>query len=242
MALEGLRAAVSSLAYWLVMPAAGVSSRMQAGTGACPKQYLPLAGLTVIERALAPFIDDTQCAGIVVALHADDRWFASLAVAKHIKVHQTVGGATRRDSVLAGLRALSRQGLAQDDWIWVHDAARPCLRRADMERLKVALSSHPAGALLGARVSDTLKRAGQGDLVGCTVPREDLWRAFTPQAFRLGVLTEALLAYPAATDESSAMEFAGVSPRLVAGEADNLKITVPSDLVLAEHILREMSR
>ncbi len=239
---EDARAQASSLAYWLVMPAAGVSSRMQAGGDACPKQYLPLAGRTVIEHALAPFIDDMHCAGIVVALHAEDHWFASLAVAKHAKVHQTVGGATRRDSVLAGLTALSRQVLPQDHWVWVHDAARPCIRRVDIERLKVALSSHPAGALLSVRVSDTLKRSAQGDLVASTVPRDDMWRALTPQAFRLGALTEALIACPAATDESSAMEFTGASPRLVAGEAGNIKVTVPSDLVLAEHILREMSR
>ena len=241
MVLDHTHATAPSFAYWLVMPAAGLGARMQAGSDDCPKQYRFLVGQTVIEHALAPFIDDPQCVGIVVALHAEDSWFSKLAVARHTKVLSTIGGATRRDSVLAGLQLLGQRSVAKDHWVWVHDAARPCVRRTDLDALKAALSAYPDVALLAVRVSDTLKRADHLGRVAATVPRDDVWRALTPQAFRLEALTAALQRCPTATDESSAMEASGFLPRLVAGASDNVKITEQRDLALAEQILRERS-
>ena len=231
-----------SLAYWLVMPAAGAGTRMQAGDKAVPKQYIALAGRSVMEHALDPFIADDDCEGIVVALQAQDRYFHALPVATHPKVFHTLGGGTRRESVLKGLQDVRQRVASRDAWVWVHDAARPCVRRADIDRLKAALSRHPAGALLAVRVNDTLKRANPTGVVEATVPRDGIWRALTPQAFRLDALTEALTHCPEATDEASAMEASGAFPLLVAGEADNMKITESADVAVALQILRGRSR
>jgi 2-C-methyl-D-erythritol 4-phosphate cytidylyltransferase/2-C-methyl-D-erythritol 2,4-cyclodiphosphate synthase len=223
--------------YWLVMPAAGRGRRM-AGEGAAPKQYLPLAGRTVLEHALAPFLADPACAGVVVALAADDERFATLPVARDPRVAVVAGGTERRDSVAAGLRWLTERLGAEDPWVLVHDAARPCLPRTDLARLLAALPGAPDGALLAVRVADTVKRADGAGRVLATVPREALHRAQTPQAFRLKALSAALAACPGATDEASAVEAAGARPLLVAGSAANVKLTEPGDLALAGRLLR----
>lgn len=227
--------------FWVVVPAAGSARRMGA---AVPKQYLPLAGRTVIEWSLAPFLAHERTAAIVVALSPDDRRWSQTPLAAHAKVVATNGGAERMDSVLAGLRALHDRA-APDDWLLVHDAARPCLSATDLERLLNELKDDEVGGLLAAPVVDTLKRADDGGRVAQTVAREKLWRALTPQMFRYAILQRALTSAQgkgiAVTDEAQAVEALGLQPKLVAGDADNIKITLPEDLSRAERILRSRS-
>lgn len=221
--------------YWVVMPAAGIGSRMQA---ACPKQYLQLHGQPVIHHALRPFLANTLIQGIVVALADNDTQWQPPANAD--KIHTVVGGAERADSVRAALAYLADFALP-DDWILVHDAARPCLQDTDLQQLITTLNTHAVGGLLAAPVADTLKRANATQQVQITVPRAHLWRALTPQMFRYQTLctalTEAHNNGVPVTDESMAVEAAGLTPQLVLGRSDNLKITRPEDLALAATIL-----
>jgi 2-C-methyl-D-erythritol 4-phosphate cytidylyltransferase len=224
------------MTYWLVMPAAGIGRRFGADR---PKQYAPLGGRTVIEWALAPFLTDARCAGAVVALAADDPHWMAIAPPT---VLVTAGGQERSHSVRNGLAALA--GRAQDDdWVLVHDAARPCLPRQDLDRLLADLATHPVGGLLATPAADTLKRADASLSVQQTVDRAGLWRALTPQMFRYGRLCEALDRAHAAgripTDEAQAIEWLGDAPRLVAGAAANLKITSAADLAIAAALLKE---
>src|SRR6185503_1401751 len=214
--------------YWAVVPAAGSSRRM---TGASmPKQYLQLCGRSVIEWAIAPLLERADCERIVVVLAADDRRWQELPLARNPKILTATGGAERVDSVRAGLRALA-QHASEQDWMLVHDAARPCLRAMDLSRLIEELSGDDVGGLLGAPVVDTLKRADANDRVQATVSRTALWRALTPQMFRFGVLDRALRAAQSAatapTDEAQAVEALGLQPQLVRGDPDNIKITLP---------------
>jgi 2-C-methyl-D-erythritol 4-phosphate cytidylyltransferase len=229
------------LQYWLIMPAAGSGRRFGA---AVPKQYLDLAGRAVIEHAMAPFLADPRCRGLVVALDRDDQVFGSLPAAHETRVVHVAGGVKRCDSVRNALGAIAG---ADDDWVLVHDAARPCLTRTDLDALIAALADDPIGGLLAAPLTDTVKRADPQQRVTDTPPRESLWRALTPQMFRLRPLRQALQAADDAgrfpTDESQAMEWQGYSPRLVPGRPDNLKITTPADLALAAAVLaQEMAR
>lgn len=225
----------------MVVPAAGSARRMG---GSRPKQYLPLAGRTVIEWSLAPFLAHARTAAIVVVLADQDLRWPQTTLAGESKIATTVGGAERMDSVLAGLRALQDRA-APDDWVLVHDAARPCLSATDLDRLLNELNDDPVGGLLAAPVVDTLKRADDGSRVSQTVPREKLWRALTPQMFRRDILQraleEALARGFAVTDEAQAVEALGLQPKLVAGDPDNLKITLPEDLPRAERILQSRS-
>lgn len=226
--------------FWVIVPAAGSARRM--GTSV-PKQYLPLVGRTVIEWSLAPLLAHERTAGIVVVLAAQDQRWSQTALARHAKIVTTTGGAERMDSVLAGLRILQAQA-APDDWVMVHDAARPCLPAADVESLWNELRDDAVGGLLAAPVVDTLKRADDCKRVAQTVAREKLWRALTPQMFRRDILQRALEAaqgHAVVTDEAQAVEALGLQPRLVAGDADNIKITLPEDLLRAERILRSRS-
>jgi 2-C-methyl-D-erythritol 4-phosphate cytidylyltransferase len=210
-----------------------------------PKQYLPLFGRPIIAHSLAPFCEHRGIEGIVVALAADDRHWEGLGMNALAKVRVTVGGAERCHSVLAALRHLADDA-RPEDWVLVHDAARPCLRRADLDRLIAEGARHPVGALLGLPVRDTMKRSDAHGQVVETVPRRGLWHALTPQMFRLGMLTEALAEAIAegvvVTDEAEAMERSGRHPLLVEGHADNLKITRPDDLLLAEAVLQYRER
>lgn len=204
-----------------------------------PKQYLGLTSRSVLECSLAPFIAHPGVAGIVVVLAAGDRHWQRLPVAAHAKIETVTGGAERADSVFAGLEFLRSKAKA-DDWVLVHDAARPCLHEADLERMIRILSDEPAGGLMALPARDTLKRADDGHSVD-TLDRRNIWQAQTPQMFRIGLLHEAMAAALQAgleiTDESSAMEQAGYRPRLVEGRASNIKITVSEDLVMAGLIL-----
>jgi 2-C-methyl-D-erythritol 4-phosphate cytidylyltransferase len=219
------------------MPAAGAGERMGTSGGSSPKQYRMLAGLTVIEHALAPFLADPRCAGIVVALRAADLHFQRLRLAADPRLATVTGGAERALSVAAGLRAVAAAVGTLDPWVLVHDAARPCLPAADLDSLLEALPGAPDGALLGVRLADTLKRADASGRVVATLPREGLWRAATPQAFRLRRLLAALAAAPSASDEASAVEALGDRPQLIAGSPLNVKLTTPADLAFAARVL-----
>lgn len=205
------------------------------------KQYLPIDDATVIEHALAPFLDHPCVAGVVVVLAAQDTQFARLPCAQHASLSTAIGGAERAQSVLSGLEALSARADG-NDWVLVHDAARPCLARADLDRLIVALIDDEVGGLLAEPVGDTLKRA---DPVGArsteTLERAGIWRAQTPQMFRLQVLRDALRIAigngATVTDEASAIEALGLKPRFVAGSPQNIKVTHAEDLELARAIL-----
>jgi 2-C-methyl-D-erythritol 4-phosphate cytidylyltransferase len=236
---------MSNVRFWAVIPAAGSGRRMSGAPK--PKQYLPLAGHTVIEWALRPLLAHPGCSAVMVVLgSADDHW-PQLAVAADPRIATVIGGAQRCDSVRAGLTALATLGnrlgnpCSEGDWVLVHDAARPCLLASDLQRLLSSVQDDAVGGLLAAPLVDTLKRAAGSQRVAHTISREQLWRAQTPQMFRFGLLQRALeqaaLAGVAVTDESQALELLGLQPLLVSGDADNIKITLAEDLQRAEHIL-----
>lgn len=204
----------------------------------CPKQYLTVQGRPLLWHALRVFERHPAIARVYVVLSADDAWWARFAWDEFGKL--TVlrcGGATRAESVRNGLAALG-PSVSEQDWILVHDAARPCLTQALLGRLLDQLADDPVGGLLAVPVADTLKRAGDDGRVAATVDRAGLWAAQTPQMFRHGLLLEALgRAGDAVTDEAGAVEAMGLKPRLIEGERRNLKVTFPADLELAARLL-----
>lgn len=219
--------------YWAVVAAAGGGARMRAGR---PKQYLKLRGRSLIEHSVGPLMEAAWVDGVVIVLQPGDQEFPRLPLGRHWKIHTAAGGATRAESVLAGLAKVAELAKAADVFVLVHDAARPCLRRADLERLRdEATGEH--GGLLALPMTDTVKRA-EGQHAASTVNRRELWRAQTPQVFRLDLLRAALAQCVEkgvdTTDEAAAMEAAGFRPRLVAGRESNIKVTYPDDLALAE--------
>lgn len=225
-------AAVTELpAFWAVIPAAGIGARMCADR---PKQYLQVAGCSILEHTLRCFLDHPRLQGLILALAVDDPYWAGLPIASDQRIKRVAGGHERADSVLNALAQLEQLGAGEQDWVLVHDAARPNLAREDLDRLLGLLAQDPLGGLLGVPVRDTLKRVGDDGRVAETVDRRSIWQAYTPQMFRLGALRAALQAALAAgvsiTDEASALEWAGQAPRMIEGRADNLKITHPHDL------------
>ncbi len=218
---------------WAVVPAAGLGTRMDSGL---PKQYLEIAGATILEHTIKALLACDRLAGVVVALHPDDQRASRLAVFSDQRVRRVSGGEQRSDSVLAALAALLVQG-ELEDWVLVHDAARPCLQLADLRRLMDRVISSDTGGILAEPIVDTVKQSSDRDLVLRTLDRSRLWRAQTPQMFRLGPLYAALEAAKrqglAITDEASAMELAGQPVQLVLGSPRNLKVTLPDDLELA---------
>lgn len=228
-----------SARFWAVIPAAGSGVRMGEGI---PKQYLPLAGRTVIEHVLECFLGHPRIGGIMVAVSAnDEHWlrYQPRNPCKPLRVAQ--GGRERAYSVVNGLKALS-DIMHSDDWVLVHDAVRPCLHTDDLDKLMQTLGKDPVGGILAAPLADTVKRVDENHVIHETPDRQRLWRAFTPQMFRYGVLTEALDAVLASgkvpTDEAVAVETRYPDKvRVVEGRSDNIKITRPSDLALAEAIL-----
>lgn len=224
---------------WAVIPAAGVGKRMRADR---PKQYLPLLGRTVIEHTIARFDRHPAIAGIVLAVSEGDEYWADLAIDVGKPCHVAPGGTERCDSVLNALTLLSGHA-APDDWVLVHDAARPCLRSDDIDRLIAACREDAVGGILATPVRDTMKRQQPDGRIARTEDREGLWHALTPQMFRLGELFDALQGAlrdgVLITDEASALEHAGKPPLLVEGRGDNIKITRPEDLALAEFFLHQ---
>ena len=219
-----------------VMPAGGTGSRLGA---ALPKQYLELAGEPMIARAARALLAAPWIERLVVVVAADDARAAGALAGLPRTTVLGEGGATRRDTVLAGLRWLARaQEATPDDWVLVHDAARPGLALQLLERLRDRLGESAVGGLLALPVSDTVKRATDDDRsVAATVERERLWLAQTPQMFRLGLLLDALAVYPGVTDEAAAIECAGHAPLLVEGARANFKVTTAEDLELMRALL-----
>jgi 2-C-methyl-D-erythritol 4-phosphate cytidylyltransferase len=224
---------------WFVIAAAGASSRFG---GSVPKPYLRIAGRSLLEHALRALARVPGIAGGVVVTTPVDRRFARLPASVRRGVTTVHGGPTRSASVLNGLQALA--SAAPDDWVLVHDAARPCVPAADLSALVAECRRNAVGGLLAVRVTDTLKRADVENRSIGTVPRDGLWRAQTPQMFRHGRLLRALQRAQAkgldATDEAAAVEGLGLKPRLVEGSPLNIKVTRPSDLALAEAALRQL--
>lgn len=222
--------------YWAVVPAAGCGERMQSEY---PKQYLPLAGKTVIEHALAPLLADERISKVVVVLEAEDKHWSTLSIASDKKIITAIGGAHRCQSVFNGLQVIA--DLANnDDWVLMHDAARPLLARSDIDKLIKAVGGHSVGGLLATPVTATLKRVDDKHEVLETVPRETLWQALTPQMFRFEMLYNAMehcLPDTPTTDSAAAMEMSGHQPLIVPGRTDNIKITLPEDMQLAEQLL-----
>lgn len=222
--------------FWGVVPAAGVGKRMGADH---PKQYLKLQGRTVLEHTLDRLLAVERLSGVIVALGKEDPFWPHLPLAKDARVRVTEGGRERADSVHSALVSLSGAA-ADEDWVLVHDAARPCVTVGDIDRLIDCAGQHPVGGLLALPSIDTLKSVEQGE-VSATVDRARIWRALTPQMFRLGALRDALSEAAClgltVTDESSAMELRGLRPLIIEGRPDNIKITRPEDLSLAHFFL-----
>lgn len=225
--------------YFAIIPAAGTGARFGASR---PKQYLDLNGRPLIYHTLAALAACSLIERVWVVLAPDDPYWAQHDWSGLGPKVDSVrcGGATRAESVLNGLQAAAMVA-AEDDWVLVHDAARPCLTPALLTTLCQELADDPVGGLLAVPVADTLKRANAEQRVAATEPRAGLWQAQTPQMFRHGLLTRALAAQRDVTDEAGAIEAAGLQPKLVASSTSNLKVTYPADLALAALILREQA-
>ena len=222
--------------HFALVPAAGSGARFGAEV---PKQYLPLAGRPVLHHTLNALLACTRIAKIWVVLSPGDAWWSAYVWPELGGRVEPLfcGGASRAESVANGLAAV-RDAVADEDWMLVHDAARPCVTVAALEALCRELADDPVGGLLAMPVADTLKRADGAHRVAETVAREGLWQAQTPQMFRYGLLTRVLAGQEKVTDEASAFEAAGYAPRLVRSDMTNLKVTYPADLALAEFILK----
>jgi len=225
--------------YWAALPAAGTGARLGAGV---PKQYLQLRGRAILHWSIDRFRTHPLVSGVAVALAPGDTHWGGLGLAGDPGIMVAEGGAERCHSVLNCLRRLGREA-SPGDWVLVHDAARPCVRRTDIDSLIEAVREHPVGGILALPVRDTLKRADADSGIAETVERRGLWHALTPQLFRLRPLTEAIESALAAgrivTDEAQAMELAGMRPALVRGHSDNIKITHADDLALADLFLAQ---
>ena len=221
--------------FYALVPAAGSGSRMG---GELPKQYLSLAGQPMIYHALATLCACADISTVFVVLAPDDTQFHQYDWSCFGDKLQPLycGGQTRAESVMNGLMAAE---LEPDDWVLVHDAARPCLSQSQLVRLIVALRDDEVGGILAVPVADTLKRADAAQRVAHTENRDGLWQAQTPQMFRTGLLLQALRTAPKVTDEASAVEALGLHPKLVASESTNFKVTYPQDIQLAEWLLQQ---
>jgi 2-C-methyl-D-erythritol 4-phosphate cytidylyltransferase len=229
---------MTSPRYFALIPAAGVGARI--GT-ACPKQYVELAGKPMLQHVLDTFAGAQNITHTFVVVSTDDGYVRDLmAAAPHLSDRVTLlyhGGATRQESVLNGLHAMRDQA-GDDDWVLVHDAARPGLTEALLDKLMQALHDDAVGGLLAIPIVDTLKRSGEGHRAEGTVPRAGLWAAQTPQMFRYALLRNALEQADQVTDEASAIEALGLQPKLVEGNQRNFKVTLPHDLDLANLYLK----
>jgi len=228
-----------SIQCWAVVPAAGVGKRMQADR---PKQYLPLAGKTVIEHTLSRLLDSGAFQAVSVAISVEDPYWPELEISKNPNVITAPGGKERADSVLSALKALEGRA-TEEDWVLVHDAARPCLTPSDIHLQIDTLKNDSVGGILALSSHDTLKRV-DGDTITATIDRKHVWRALTPQMFKYGMLRDALQqteGNPAITDEASALELLGFQPKIVEGRPDNIKITRPEDLALAQFYMEQQA-
>lgn len=207
-----------------------------------PKQYLELAGKTVIEHTLSRLLEAEVFSAVAVAISEEDPYWSELGIARDKAIITAAGGKERADSVLSGLYAIRDQA-TDDDWVLVHDAARPCITSTDIHYLIDSLINDEVGGILALPSADTLKNVQGNNIVG-TVDRRVMWRALTPQMFRYGSLKAALeqaVGNPAITDEASALELQGLQPKIVEGRPDNIKITRPEDLALAAFFMAQQS-
>lgn len=231
---------MSSTRLWALVPAAGSGRRMNTTT---PKQYLTLAGRTVIEHSLTTLLHHPRISAAMVVLDPLDDYWPELPIGTDNPkpVWTSHGGDERQVSVLNGLNALRPHLSSLEDWVLVHDAARPCLSQSDLDRLINTLEHDEVGGLLASPVRDTMKRADHNERIQQTESRDGLWHALTPQMFRFRLLhqalTEAATTARTVTDEASAIEALGLAPRLVQGSRSNIKITLAEDLPLAEFYL-----
>lgn len=225
--------------FWAIVPAAGHGSRMLADR---PKQYLTLLDKPVIFHTLQRLLSHPQIEGVVVAVAEDDPYWGTLLLPAEWQIQLVTGGKERVDSVLNALSHLASRTV-DNPWVLVHDAARPCLRHEDIDRMLAQLNKDPVGGILGVPVIETVKRVNSENRIIQTVNRDSLWRAATPQMFRLQPLIDAIeltrQAQCKITDEASAMEYAGLHPKMIEGHADNIKITLPQDLALAALYLQQ---
>jgi 2-C-methyl-D-erythritol 4-phosphate cytidylyltransferase len=221
--------------FFALVPAAGFGARMG---HELPKQYLPLAGQPMIFHALDTLCSSPEISTVFVVLAPDDTLFHTYDWSRFGDKLQPLycGGEMRADTVLNGLLASE---LEPDDWVLVHDAARPCLTRAQLSKLIAEVRDDAVGGILAVPVADTLKRADDNGRIARTEERAGLWQAQTPQMFRAGLLAQALQQCKNVTDEASAVEALGLLPKLVLGETSNFKVTYPQDLMLAELLLKE---
>ena len=225
--------------YFALLPAAGIGARMGAEH---PKQYLLIHGQPMIWHAIRAFERHPAISRTYVVISKQDGWWDGFDWSTFSKlVVLRCGGETRAESVLNGLRACAPEeesGVRGDDWMLVHDAARPCLSPALLDKLLVELDGDPVGGILAAPVSDTLKRQTEAGRIAATIPRAGLWGAQTPQMFRHATLLQALEKVGSeVTDEASAIEALGMAPKLVESDMTNLKVTYPRDLDVATWLL-----
>ena len=205
-----------------------------------PKQYLELGDKTVLEHTLSRLLEADVFSGIAVAVSEEDGYWPDLPIASNPHIIRAKGGKERADSVLSALTCLQNLA-ADDDWVLVHDAARPCITASDIHLLIDTLRNDDVGGILALASHDTLKNVDGANILG-TLDRSHIWRALTPQMFRYHALKTALETHqgnPAITDEASALELQGQQPKIVEGRPDNIKITRPEDLALALFYLEQ---
>lgn len=223
--------------FTVVVPAAGVGKRM---LSSCPKQYLSIESITILEHTVQRLLSHPAITHVVIALGENDEYFSTTTLPNNPNVSCVIGGKERVDSVLAGLKHLNA---IQEPWVLVHDAARPCVRHSDLTQLITYCLENDHGGILASPVRDTMKQADNKQRVASTLDRSQMWHALTPQMYKTEELTAAITSVLAngidITDESSAMEALGYISGLVKGSSDNIKITQPEDLFLAEFILNQ---
>ena len=221
---------------WAVIPAAGIGERIGAEI---PKQYLQISGKTILEHALSPFLVNQRIKSLVIALNEKDTYFTHLNIQSNKNIFTVTGGQSRAQSVYNALLEI-KDRINSNDFVLVHDAARPCLSENDLNELIDASMDNDVGCILASPMADTVKKVSNGKIVE-TLDRTELWRAYTPQMFRyhhlLGALDHCLNSNIPVTDEASAIEAVGLQSRVVPGDATNIKITTPDDLIMAEKYL-----
>jgi len=221
--------------FHVIIPAAGVGARME---NVLPKQYLPLAGKPIISQIIQTFFNNPRIASIHLALSPQDNFWRSFTLNPESRLHiHYTGGESRSETVLNTLKAID---IADDDWVLVHDAARPGLTDDALNRLLDTLSQDEVGGLLAMPVADTVKKSNEMNMIEKTISRQNLWQAQTPQMFRYQLLKKALTDFIGIpTDEAEAVEALGLNPKLVHGELCNLKVTYPQDLTMLEMIFEK---
>lgn len=222
---------------WAIIPAAGSGRRFQEKR---PKQYWKIAGKTVLEHTVESLLCHSKITHIIIPLGPKDDFFSSLALASHPRVTAIEGGATRMHSVERGLHWIQTRASSHDG-VLIHDAARPALHQHDLCHLITAVEGDPVGGILGVPIHDTIKFVPEGEQIGYTLPREGLWRALTPQLFRLTLLLKGIERMKAlgrvATDDAHLVEVLGYRPRMIKAQYPNPKLTYPEDFEYLSHLL-----